>query len=397
MAAVRVNKDLAKYVDFDPTKESKTRALRDLCSDIEKGKIVLPIFQTYIRWQLEKSIALLNFQLRGFAAVSPISINHISQNGNVGIQISFIERIELSTNDVLEKDSVVDGQQRLTCNYKAYTDHPDLNNVYFDISLGKFLLNVEAPKDSQVPVGVLYNKDSQRLERFISERPQLQPFAISNLLNKVRNKFMSYYYIVNIANDLTEEEQLEWFEVLNLAGTKVTGVQVELTEMLVKGVDFYTEYASKFLERLREADMSDLLVQKSTEISIPLAMLNPAIEVFRGDDTHKLNFCPFPSDVKASLVSKFDAKDIREIFNIALEGLDKSIAFIEDNLDHPERIDYVTYLAGAFMYIGQREDFEKYHLIHWYNNVDFLDKSNTERREIFEQLISPYFKQTESV
>ncbi|KAA2301827.1 hypothetical protein FY526_23000, partial [Clostridioides difficile] len=134
---------------------------------------------------------------------------------------------------------------------------------------------------------------------------------------------MGYYYVINIAYDLTEEQQLEWFEVLNLAGTKVTGVQVELTEMLVKGVDFYSEYTDKFLERLREADMSELLVQKSTEISIPLAMLNPAIEVFRGDESHKLNFCPFPSDVKASLVSKFDAKDIRGIFNIALDALDK--------------------------------------------------------------------------
>ncbi|ETT39985.1 hypothetical protein C161_04024 [Paenibacillus sp. FSL R5-192] len=397
MAAVRVNKELAKYVDFDPTKESITRSLREICSDIEKGAIVLPIFQTYIRWQLEKSIALLNFQLRGFAAVSPISINRIRQKGNVGIQISFIDRMELNPESILNKDSVIDGQQRLTCNFKAYIDHPDFNNVYFDISVGKFLLNFEAPKDSQVPVGVLYNKDPQILERFISERPLLHPFNISNMLNKVRNKFMGYYYVINIAYDLTEEQQLEWFEVLNLAGTKVTGVQVELTEMLVKGVDFYSEYTDKFLERLREADMSELLVQKSTEISIPLAMLNPAIEVFRGDESHKLNFCPFPSDVKASLVSKFDAKDIREIFNIALDALDKAIAFIEDNLNIPERIDYVTYLAGAFIYIGERKDFDREHLIKWYDNVNFLDKSNTERREFFEDLITPYFKQTESV
>ncbi|WP_458124722.1 GmrSD restriction endonuclease domain-containing protein [Paenibacillus sp. Z3-2] len=392
MAAVKVNKDLAKYVDFDPTKESVTRSLRELCSDIEKEAIVLPIFQTYIRWQIEKSIALLNFQLRGFAAVSPISINRIRQKGNVGIQISFIDRFELGPEQILNKDSIIDGQQRLTCNYKAYIGHQDFNNVYFDISIGKFLLNFEAPKNSQVPVGVLYNKDPQVLEKFISERSLLQPFNISNMLNKVRNKFMSYYYIVNIAYDLTEKQQLEWFEVLNLAGTKVTGVQVELTEMLVKGVDFYSEYTDKFLERLREADMSDLLVQKSTEISIPLALLNPAIEVFRGDASHKLNFCPFPSDVKASLISKFEADNIRNIIDIALEGLDKAIAFIEENLDIPERIDYVTYLAGAFMYIGERDDFDRDHLIKWYKSIDFLDKSNTERREIFEELILPYFK-----
>jgi hypothetical protein len=77
--AIKIYKDLGKYVDFDPTKESNPRAIRDLCSKIEEGEIVLPIFQTYIRWQIDKTIDLLNFQLRGKAAVSPISINKIKQ------------------------------------------------------------------------------------------------------------------------------------------------------------------------------------------------------------------------------------------------------------------------------------------------------------------------------
>ncbi|AYK05657.1 hypothetical protein [Brevibacillus laterosporus] len=386
---IKIHKNLGKYVDFDPTKESNPRALRDLCSEIEKGNIVLPIFQTYIRWQIEKSMDLLNFQLRGKAAVAPISINKIKQRGDVGTQITFIDRKILSDEEIFQKESVIDGQQRLTCNYKAYSNHPDFKNIVFDISLGKFLLNVEALKDSQVPVGILYNKDPEELDRFISERKYLQPYKISGLLGKIRNKFLGYYYTVNIANDLSESEQLEWFEVLNLAGTKVTGVQVQLTEMLVKGVDYYREYSQKFLEILKEADFDELLVQKSTELSIPLAMLNPAIE-FLQKRSHKGNFCPIPSDVKASLVSKMKADEIRKLFSIALIGLEKAINFINTRkLKRPVRIDYITYLSGAFMYIGDK-NFDENHLINWFDNVNFSDKSNTDRREIFDRLIKPY-------
>lgn len=386
---IKIHKDLEKNAVFDPTKESNPRATKDLCDEIEKGNIVLPIFQTYIRWQIEKAVSLLNFQLRGKAAVAPISINKIRQHGDVGTQITFIEREVIPPDEIINKESVVDGQQRLTCNYKAYSNHPDFKNVVFDISLGKFLLNVETLRESQIPVGILYNKDHKEFDRFISEREYLQPFRISGLLGRVRNKFMGYYYTVNIANDLTEAEQLEWFEVLNLAGTKVTGVQVQLTEMLVKGVDYYREYSGKFLELLRESELDDLLVQKSTELSIPLAMLNPAIEVLQ-KKPHKNNFCPMPSDVKASFVSKLDTEDIRKLFDIALDGLKTAIDFIEGNdLSRPKRIDYITYLAGAFMYIGDKP-YNKEVLISWYDTVDFGDKSNSDRRDIFDKLINPY-------
>lgn len=386
---IKIHKNLPKYADFDPTKESHTRAIKDLCNDIEMNNIVLPSFQTYIRWQIEKSIELLNFQLRGKAAVAPISINRIRYKGDVGTQITFINREPIPKDEIINKQSVVDGQQRLTCNYKAYSDHPDFKNIVFDITLGKFLLNIESLKDSQIPVGVLYNKDSNVLAKFIKKRAYLQPYDISGLLGRVRNKFMGYYYTVNIANDLTETEQLEWFEVLNLAGTRVTGVQVQLTEMLVKGVDYYTEYAAKFLDCLSDAELDDILVQKSTELSIPLAMLNPAIEVFQ-NRPHKNNFCPIPSDAKASLISKLEADELRSLFSIALKGLRQAINFIVDNkLERPSRIDYITYLAGTFMFIGDNAYDEK-PLIKWYNTVDFLDKGNSDRRVIFDKMITPY-------
>ncbi len=59
--------------------------------------------------------------------------------------------------------SVIDGQQRLTTNYKAYCNHPDLKNVVLDLGKGEFVINNEAFRKNQVPVGVLLNKDDKKL------------------------------------------------------------------------------------------------------------------------------------------------------------------------------------------------------------------------------------------
>ncbi len=387
--AIRINKNLEKFSTFDPTKESKPMSLGNLCKDIEENKLTLPIFQTYIRWKIEKSINLLNFQLSGKAAVSPISINIIENKDLAVPQVSFIERELINNDDILGKNSVNDGQQRLSCNYKAYTDHEDFKCVVLDITTGEFTINTGVLKKSQIPVGKLYNKDPKVFAQYLKENKELQVFEVQNLLTRVRNKFLGYYYTVNYARDLTEEEQREWFEVLNLAGSRITGVEIELTSMLVKGVDFYNEYAEKFGEKLRESSFDKLFVFKATEISIPLASLNPAYEILKGKE-HTSNFSPIPSDAKANIISKLDKNDIRQIFCMTLEALEWAIEFIEDNnLNEPERIDYLTYLLGAFIYIGKKEinAKQKNYLIKMYNEVEFTNKDNGERRRIFEKLI----------
>lgn len=37
-----------------------------------------------------------------------------------------------------------------------------------------------------------------------------------------RTKILSYAYTVNMAEDLSEDEQITWFEVLNNAGSRVS-------------------------------------------------------------------------------------------------------------------------------------------------------------------------------
>ncbi len=54
--------------------------------------------------------------------------------------------------------SVVDEQQRLTTNYKAYCNHPDLKNVVLDLGKGEFVINIESCKKNQILVGILLNK-----------------------------------------------------------------------------------------------------------------------------------------------------------------------------------------------------------------------------------------------
>lgn len=388
--AIKINKRLEVFSTFDPTKESKPMSIGNLCKEIEENKLTLPIFQTYIRWKIEKSISLLNFELSGKAAVSPISINIIENKELAVPQVSFLTRDIIDNDDILGKNSVNDGQQRLSCNYKAYIDHEDFKCIVLDITTGVFTLNTGTPKKSQIPVGKLYNKDPKVFTQYLKEHKELQTFEVQDLLTRVRNKFLGYYYTVNYARDLTEEEQREWFEVLNLAGSRITDVEIELTSMLIKGVDFYNEYADKFGERLRESSLDKLFVFKATEISIPLASLNPAYEVLKGKE-HSINFSPIPSDAKPSLIGKLEKDEIRQIFSMTLQALDCAIDFIENNnLKEPQRIDYVTYLLGAFVHLGNKEldDRQKAFLIDQYNTVQFINKDNGERRKIFDKLIT---------
>ncbi|MDQ0882874.1 hypothetical protein [Peribacillus sp. V2I11] len=387
--AITINKKLDYFSSFDPTKESKPMSLGNLCKDIEEGRLTLPIFQTGIRWKVEKSVELLNFQLTGKAAVAPISINVIENKVIAVPQVKFISRDLVPEEEMTGKNSVNDGQQRLSCNYKAYTDDDEFRNVVLDITTGKFVLNSGTMRKSQIPVGKLYNKDPKVFEKFVRDNSEMQTFDVQSLLTRIRNKFLAYYYTVNYAKDLSEEEQREWFEVLNLAGSKVTDTEIHLTEMLVKGVDYYKDYAEKFGEKLKESGFDGLFVQKATEISIPLAALNPAYEIIK-QKSHSANFSPMPSDVKASLMSKLKAEELRTIFSWTLDALDKALAFIElKQLAEPKRIDYLTYLLGAFVVLQNAElnEAQENFLVEWYEDVEFAKKDNGVRRKIFDDLI----------
>jgi len=391
---MRPNKKLIEFSTYDPTKDSRQISIKDLCNDIEEGKIILPIFQTFIRWNIQKAVELFNFQLFGKAAVSPISINLIENVDLAVNQVAFVDRKPIEKNSLYGKMSVNDGQQRLTCNYKAFVNHKDFEHIFLDITKGEFLINKDARKKGQIPVGIIYNNDDVIFKKYCKSKNEFQDFDIVGLLTDVRKKFFSYYYIVNIAKDLSDTEQQSWFDVLNRAGSRVTDVEMDLVDLMGKEIDFYSEYSLPFYEKLKEASLEDLFIQKSTEVTIPVACLNPAYEVFF-NRKHSNNFCPIASDRKPKLIAKINnADDVRHLFTMTLKAVDRTVEFLEKknmDLKTPSNIYYVTYLIGFFIYAQEKEitlEKEK-NLIEWYNNVNFSVKGdNSITRKFFTDLIA---------
>jgi hypothetical protein len=387
--AIRINRSLQKNAFRDPTKETVQKSISQLCNEVDIGQIIMPIFQRDLAWTTAKKVELYNFQLNGFAPVSPISINKIGPRSLDMPHVSMIDRLEVE-NLQEGKLSVIDGQQRISTNYQAYTNDESIRDIVLDITKGYFLdLNGKDIKKSQIPVGILYNKNPKVYTEYIKANPSLAEFEVSSLLGQIRTKFFNYFYTINIAQDLSGEEQIQWFDVLNLAGSRVPEVQMKLTRLQIKGLDFYKEYSNVFREKLELAGFDNLFVQKNTEVSIPLAALNPAFEIILGKK-HSSNYSPIPSDTKESTISDMEPNKLRKCFEMTLTALDRTLDFInENNLPEPSRIDYITYLTGYFVYKKdmQLSDLSKQKLIEWYNKANFANKSNKERRQMFNDLL----------
>ncbi|QHZ48836.1 GmrSD restriction endonuclease domain-containing protein [Bacillus sp. NSP9.1] len=391
----QILKELMEHANFDPSKERKDLTIQNLCIEIAKGNIVLPIFQTYIRWTKEKAVSLFNYQLSGKAAVAPISINLIDDPSQVIEQISFLDRRLLDTENLVGKLSVADGQQRLSANYKAYTNDPDFQNIVLDLHKGKFrtIDIASSPENYQIPVGILYNKDHSVYLDYVNNTNYLKKDNIKDVLSTIRKKHQTYYYVVNFAKNMSKKEQMNWFNVLNLAGSQVTASMVYLTDLLVKGIDFYKDYANPFADKLYAYGFEDLFPRKSAEISIPLAALNPAFYIVTSKKRTS-NSSPIPSDVKPKLIGKASVEDIKKMIHITLESLRNTLEFVTttNGVKTPDRIDIITYLIGLFINndISQMNNNQKDFLTKWINNINFVNNSNKERREKYNSLLQNY-------
>lgn len=387
---MRIKKELIQSAAFNPTKRTYQIPIANLCEKIEKNDITLPLYQRDVSWTLKKCVALLNYQLLGKAPVSPISINeiNITDSENKVAQISFIDRepLENIKNGQL---SVTDGQQRITTNLKAYLDSDEFRNVVLDLVRGEFVIVEGVIRKHQIPVGKLLNKDINQFFECLNKNNSLSKPEVMNVLMQIRNKIRDYNYTINLAENLSEKEQIEWFEVLNNAGSRVTRIQMRFSKLKLENIDIYTQYTKKFKEKI-EGYGYELFKVKETEVSIPVATLNSAYEVIT-KRVHRDNYTPIPSDTRENSICSLNANELLKSFEITLNALDRALEFIDsNNLKEPDRLDYITYLTGTFVFIGERklidEEFEK--IINWYNEVKFTNKSNTERRKIFSQLLS---------
>lgn len=403
---MKINRNLEKIASFNPTKRTYQISILNICEKIEKQEITLPLYQRDVSWTLQKSVDLLNYQLLGKAPVAPISINEINKIENKPlinpnefhsnpdyfpdyvVQVSFIDR-EIVENVKKGQLSVADGQQRLTTNFKAYINDDEFRNVVLDLTKGCFLIIESSIKKNQVPVGILLNKDNSIFFNYLNSNALLKNPQVMNLLLQVRNKLQGYNYTVNLAEDLTEDEQIEWFEVLNNAGSRVTRVQMRFSKLKADGIDIYKQYTKPFIEKIESCGFYDLFPVKATQVSIPIATLNAAYEVVLNKE-HSSNYTPIPSDTRENQIALLNTEQIKECLNITLLALDSTLKFIySHNLSAPDRIDYITYLTGFFVFkkFAPLTSEEEAELINWYKTVNFTNKSNSDRRVIFSSLL----------
>lgn len=387
---MRIHPRLKENVELNPTKESSQENLDLLCQKIDSRVITLPLYQRDLSWTTQKSVDLLNYQLSGKSPVSAISINVIDEvSDSVAVpQVTFINRELVDLKSGMH--SVVDGQKRLTTNYKAYIDSEDFKSIVLDLCKGKFVYigDNTFPQNNQIPVGILLNKDGKKLTEYLKTHKSLAVFEVQDILVKVRNKFKSYYYTINKAHDLSEEEQIRWFEVLNNAGSRVSAVQMGLSKLRMYGIDVYTQYTHVFVEKLKEHGFESVFDKETTKHTYPICALNAAYEVIMGTP-HSNNYCPMASDVRVNAICSMKASQILLSFKYTLDALDKVIDFIENNdLDIPSRIDYINFLIGYFVFYQREDKVDEQFLINWYNTVNFSNSSNTERRKIYSKLLS---------
>ena len=165
---MRIHPRLKENVELNPTKESSQENLDLLCQKIDSRVITLPLYQRDLSWTTQKSVDLLNYQLSGKSPVSAISINVIDEvSDSVAVpQVTFINRELVDLKSGMH--SVVDGQQRLTTNYKAYIDSEDFKSIVLDLCKGKFVYigDNTFPQNNQIPVGILLNKDGKKLTEY---------------------------------------------------------------------------------------------------------------------------------------------------------------------------------------------------------------------------------------
>lgn len=387
---MKVNSLLSAATKFNPTKKSFQMSIEDLCKKIYTNEITLPLYQRDLSWTLQKAVDLFNYQLFGKAPVAPISINQINNIEIAVPQISFLDREVIEPETIKNAHySVVDGQQRLTTSFKAYINDDSFRNIFLDVQSAKFKIIESDVKKHQIPVGILLNKDQEVLKQYLIKRKTFND--LYGILLEVRSKMNGYNYTMNIAEDLVEDEQIEWFEVLNNAGSKVTALQMAFSKLRIHNFDIYRDYVKPFIGLIEEYGFGDLFAVFTTNVSYPVVALNPSYEVLVKNGTHNVNYAPIPSDEKASKLTSLNVDMLNEIVSLSLESTKKALEFIEGNgiRNYINRMDYILYLSGYFAFNkNSYTDIEKIQsLVEWVKKTNFTNASNGARREEFNKLL----------
>ena len=187
---------------------------------------------------------------------------------------------------------------------------------------------------------------------------------------------------------MTENEQIEWFEVLNNAGSKVSLVELSLTKLKMHDFDIYSLFITPYKNKVKEYGFDELFSPFSSNVSYPIASLNPAFEYLLRNKSHNKNYAPIPSDTKEKMFLKLTKEQLEEMSQLTLKSLNKVLDFIfEYQLQsYIKTMQYVMYLTGYFIF--QESNIQKDKLAKWVKEIKFDNLSNGERRSIYSKLIS---------
>ena len=199
-------------------------------------------------------------------------------------------------------------------------------------------------------------------------------------------------YTVHIANDMNEKEQIEWFEVLNNAGSRISTIDLSLSKLHTHDFDIHKEFIAPYQQEVEKYGFKKLFLPFSTKVSFPIASLNPAYELSFQHGAHNKNYAPIPSDTKENKLTKLNSSELREIKVLTLNGLHRALQFISNNnlQKYITKMTYIMYLTGYFVFCPNESKYDQ-QLINWVKNTNFTNATNGEKRDIFEKLINNDF------
>lgn len=369
----------------NPSSNVFTRSVEEICKLLISGAMVFFISIHENSWPTSRVVDYFNSMIFGNTPVSPIAINRetLSSYDDVpDIAPDISEGPVMISVSSQYRYVVIDGQQRVSSFHKAYTDDPDVSHIVLDLVSCKFK-DVPVADEDQIPVGKLFNQDISKFFEYVSDR--FSPEDI-NLLNAIRSKFLGYSIVAMFGYDLFRDEQLEWFTRLNNAGSSMTEAEMLMFKLDAKDLNPYADYVRPYNNMLSSYGFDHLLSSSRARTSYPLTSLNPAIEkMFRSG--HKNNYTPIPSDVKIGVIDSFPPSDLKELFTQSLDALKWSLDFFKNRKIRPTRMEYVTYISG--FYLLREPTVASYDMLEkWYRTTVFTDATNTQKRQIYADLLN---------
>lgn len=184
-----------------------------LTKDISEGKMVVPSFHSKLKWSTKQAIDFFNCLIRNKYYVPTIYCSQITQDTPV-------KQYSLATGKIIPKSklkgalSIVSGETIADMLYKASTDDERLRNVVFDLKQARCIdaSHFDHLKDWQIPIGILLNRSSLRLYRFMTKPQKDEQYQ--EFIDFMDKFWLSLLYSNQcdlwIAKDLSPKQQEQW-------------------------------------------------------------------------------------------------------------------------------------------------------------------------------------------